>query len=328
MARKPTIDDFASGLWRRSFDPVNLDPEETLPLRTVPLIAGVLEADSLAWLIGPPASGKSFLALDLAAAITGKRPWRGHDVSTDPEAGGVLYLAGEGVPGLSARVVAAGIAGGVTVLPDPPTINAPEWEGLGQMAIEAGADLIVVDTQSRIGVGLDENSARDMSVLVEALEGLRRVSGACVLVIHHTGRSGAIRGSTVLEAAASTILRTTKTGDKVTVSCVKRRDGAPFDDIRLRLVAAGESARLVDDEPVDVPAAIQPAAGTGLSSTVEAALRAWWDAHQDAEITGTELGRVIPSSTFHRHKAGLLAAGWVASTGSGSSRRWRLARHP
>lgn len=49
---------------------------------------------------GQPGTGKSFLALDLAACIACGAPWFGHNTRQ----GGVVYLAGEGHAGLSRRL--------------------------------------------------------------------------------------------------------------------------------------------------------------------------------------------------------------------------------
>jgi AAA domain len=63
--------------------------------------------------------------------------------------------------------------------------------------------LIVVDTLARYGGAMDENSARDIGVLIAAADRLRMAYGATVLFVHHVGHSAKdrARGSYALMAA-------------------------------------------------------------------------------------------------------------------------------
>jgi hypothetical protein len=187
----------------------------------VPLIAGYLYRDSLAWLGGKPGHGKSFLAVDLACCIGTGTAWHGHEVT----AGKVLYLIAEGASGLSRRVDAWTLAHGrpvkrVVFLPVPvQLLTAVDVAAFGHLLADLAPDLIILDTQARVTVGGEENSSKDMGRFVDALEHLRRQSGACVLTVHHEARAGEnLRGSTALEGAATTILRATKDGQLVEVT--------------------------------------------------------------------------------------------------------------
>ena len=75
-------------------------------LRELPPLAwrvrGVLPASGVAVLYGPSASGKSFLALDVAAAIAEGRAWFGCRVTPAP----VVYACLEGEAGFRLRVAA------------------------------------------------------------------------------------------------------------------------------------------------------------------------------------------------------------------------------
>src|SRR5439155_20954414 len=63
------------------------------------LIEGILPADGLAVLYGPPAIGKSFLALDWAFSVQLGHAWLGHQVKR----GTVVYVYGEGGAALGQR---------------------------------------------------------------------------------------------------------------------------------------------------------------------------------------------------------------------------------
>lgn len=290
-----------------------------------PLIRGLLYRDSIAWLIGPPGNGKSFVALDMAGSVGTGEPWQGFPV----ERGDVLYLIAEGVSGVRPRVRAwessAGRAmAGVQFLPVAvQAANAGQWDALVQLAAELRPVFAVVDTQARVTVGMEENAAKDMGVFVHRVEQLRVATGACVTVVHHQGRNGEhMRGSTALEGAATTILRVAKDDDTVTVSCSKQKDAAPFDDITLRLIPTDSSAILaLTDRPQ----------GTDTDSAViRAMLSRWWTTHESDEVSVSVLVKsgVVAEATFHRAKKALVAAGIVERGGTGRGVRYRLPKNP
>jgi len=107
----------------------------------------------------------------------------------------------------------------------------PTWlaEAVQQLAeTEGDIGLIVIDTLARAMVPGDENSSQDMGRLVAAAELLRDRTGACVLLIHHTGKSAAqgARGHSSLRAAVDTEIEVTKDedGDLIEAKATKQRD--------------------------------------------------------------------------------------------------------
>jgi hypothetical protein len=67
------------------------------------LIEGVIPKKAFVALYAPPASFKSFVALDIAECIATTRPFLGKEVK---QQGAVLYIAGEGHGGIGARIKA------------------------------------------------------------------------------------------------------------------------------------------------------------------------------------------------------------------------------
>lgn len=213
------------------------------------LVQQHLVAGSLAVLYGKPGSGKSFLALDISLSIASGIPWGG---LTSKE-GMVLYVAGEGHGGLLQRVEAwccqheIPLPSNIRVLPGRVNLlHAEDVEGLlqGIRDMPTLPILIIFDTLSRCMVGGDENGNRDMGLIVSHLDCLREATGACILVIHHTVKSGKEeRGSTVLRGAADTMLQltTTSTFGRVVLSCEKQKDGTPFKTTEWQLTQVGES---------------------------------------------------------------------------------------
>ncbi len=172
------------------------------------LIRDVLTLDSESWLIGGPGSKKSFVALDMAARVSLGQDWQGRATV----AGSVVYIVAEGAAGSGKRVKAwqkeHGQMGRVMFLPRPVQAkNMKAWATLVEACRRIGPVMVILDTQARVTVGLEENSATDLGYYIEAVRALREATGACVLTIHHTGRRGQdARGTSALDGAQSTEL--------------------------------------------------------------------------------------------------------------------------
>lgn len=288
-----------------------------------PLVNEVLYANSLAWLQGKPGDGKTFVALDLAGSVATGTSWHGHIT----EHGQVLYIAAEGVTGVRGRVRAWESAigqpmTGVQWLPVAvQAANETEWAALVDLAPSVAAGgLIVVDTQARVTVGMEENAARDMGVFVQRLEELRQATGACILVVHHQGRSGDhMRGSTALEGAATTVMQVAKEDTDITVKCVKQKDAERFSDIHLELTSYGDSAVLM----LTGPGTGKPRLGAALKTAA-----AWWATFGDDTVSMTRLveADIATKPTLYRHLRTLVDAGIAVSNGSETRRRYSLSK--
>jgi len=202
-----------------------------------PLISGLLTLDSASWLIARSGSYKSFLALDWAAHVAAGRPWMGRQVA----AGRVVYVVAEGVGGMGPRIRAweqrnGPMSSDLLFVPVPIQVAREEhWAALVEASRRLDARMIILDTQARISVGLDENDNSAMGEMIESIERLRRASGACVLTVHHIGRSGRdARGASAIDAAQDTELRLTRTADRRVVLEVDKSRHAD-DDVRVEL---------------------------------------------------------------------------------------------
>lgn len=214
--------------------------DEITPL--LPLIGGYLWRDTIGWLTGQPGSMKSFVALSMACAVAAGHPWMGFPVTQ----GDVWYMVAEGAHGVRPRLRAwekTHLNGGrikhLTFLPRPVQARAGgEWALLVEGARRRAPALIVLDTQARITVGAEENSAKDMGEFVERADELRRASGATVLIVHHlTKDGGSMRGSGAMFGAAQTELLTVKEvrGSRtwVTVHTNKQKDSPELGPLQL-----------------------------------------------------------------------------------------------
>ena len=209
------------------------------------LIDQVMPADAFGVLYGPSGSYKSFIAMDMSAAIASSMTWHGHDVD---EPGHVLYIGAEGAAGLHLRKKAWEIRNhkpltNLGILSSAVTINSDDCDGLvllcEELAEEIGEPirLIVIDTLARSFDG-EENSATDMGAFVSSCDHIREKTGATILVIHHSGKDAekGARGSSALRAACDFEYKVTSPSKKASkITCTKAKDSDPFDDIAFKL---------------------------------------------------------------------------------------------
>jgi hypothetical protein len=179
------------------------------------LIEGTIGRIAMAVLYGDSNSGKTFLAIHMAASICRTVPWLGRNT-----AGGlVIYLATEAANSVRLRLRAYQRHHGCRV-PGFVIVESPVnlFDGyadvnallalITEIEQEYGekASLIVADTLSRISAGANENSGEDMGVVLRNADAIRAAVGAAFLWIHHTGKDAAkgMRGWSGMRAAIDT----------------------------------------------------------------------------------------------------------------------------
>lgn len=220
--------DPADALLAELLDASSLDNMPTLE----PLVGDILHRDSLARIIGPSGHMKSFVVIDIAAHVGTGMNWHGHHVAQ----GTVVYLVAEGARGIRKRVRAWEKHHGlkmqnVLFLPRPVQARGPEWDTLIEAMRRLEPALIVIDTQARVSVGVEENSNTELGIVVERLDDLRRASGACVLPIHHTGHVGEHgRGASAAKGALQSEMHVSKKGDNAANIVVTMKVGKQKDD--------------------------------------------------------------------------------------------------
>ena len=295
---------------------------ENLP-RPEFLIGDVVVRKSLPVLVGPPGSGKTLIALSMAASIATGFRWMGREVQTGP----VLYVAAEGSAGLGARVRAwkaehgCALAPNILFLCEPASLAEPadvqkllaEIELLPEPPV-----LVVIDTLSRCMAGLDENNQADMSRFVAGADEIRERTGAAVLIVHHSNAAGdRERGSTVLRGAADTMIFAKAEDGVVTVECAKQKDAAPFDKIRLELRPVADSAVVTLTDPMRVTTETL----TPIEREILEALNA---AFLEDGATASEWlkAQSRPEGTFFRARTALVTKGYVDPGKGGRGSRY------
>ena len=232
-----------------SWDSIKDEPVEWL-------IEDIIPKKAFVALYAPPASYKSFIALDMAEAIATGREWMGKEVK---QAGVVLYIAGEGHGGLGARIKACKIKNqspdGSPLYVIRAQINLRSSQEDFDNLLSAINDLleeideplqmIVLDTLMRMsGGGFNENSSEDMGGFITQAGKLQALYDCALLVIHHSGKdvSKGLRGHSSLLGAVDTELEINRLDSVInsadptvkgsgTITVTKQKDGS--DDIAI-----------------------------------------------------------------------------------------------
>lgn len=196
------------------------------------IVKGVVPAADLIVLFGESGSGKSFVALDLGAAIALGIPWRGQRVRK----GRVIYVAAEGGGGFRKRLLAYGAKHGLpldelnigVIHAAPNMLLKDDALDVCKAIIAAGgADLVIIDTFAQVIPGANENAAEDVGKALGHCRGIRVAVGAPVLLVHHSGKdqSRGARGWSGLKAAADAELEVLRTPGGRMLRVSKQKDG-------------------------------------------------------------------------------------------------------
>lgn len=192
------------GAYERITESIYADEEiENVPLPD-PLIEGVVDMNSCAAIYGRAGVGKSAVMQGMALCVATGQDWYGHPVLQ----GDVLYVVAEGQFGMGVRQLAwkkyteTTTVSGISYMTVAPNLMQTE-DRLAIMRVVAERQPVftILDTLARHVPGGDENTGPVMSLVVETLEGIKRASGGCASVVHHTGwGDGArLRGHSSLE---------------------------------------------------------------------------------------------------------------------------------
>ena len=201
----------------------------------------------IAALFGEAGTGKTFVGMDfILSGILGRQFAGLFNISKPFK---VAYCAGEGVAGLKNRFAAAVNKYqvspkdlGLTVYTDVPQLFDPNADKsiyvFVQELLDRGEqiDLLVIDTLHAANIGGDENSAKEISITLQAIKHARDKLGCTVLLLHHANKTGGYRGSSALHGAMDTMLQTKLTDGIGTLECFKQKDAERFKPLYFKLV--------------------------------------------------------------------------------------------
>lgn len=216
------------------FKPIRADAYLDRP-RVDWLVKGVLPRKSAGMTYGGSGDGKTFAILDIACAVALNLEWNGHKARK----GKVVYICAEGAGGFTTRLEAyikrnkinrKKLGDYLTVIPAAP--NFLKKEEVIELAEQINShnpetDLIIIDTLAQTSTGGDENSAKDMNVMLRYVGMLRDMTGCASHLIHHAGKDEArgARGSSTLKADCDVQFHVSREGDKRLLWVAKMKDG-------------------------------------------------------------------------------------------------------
>ena len=211
------------------------------------MVDRICERGTVMSIFGSPKSGKSFLAIAMACAVSSGKDFYGFN--TKPST--VLYLAGEGFIGVGRRVKAYEEFYNINISDKPLLVSNrgsrigddEEFAMLQNVCRDIEVDqgnigMIIIDTLAR-NYGLNENSTEDMNKFIQRVDELKEEFNSTIVIVHHTGHgsNGRARGSSVLPAALDYEFRVDRdknSDDKAMLVTVKQtlvKDGTPIDDL-------------------------------------------------------------------------------------------------
>lgn len=233
------------------------------------VVKGLIEQASLFMLFGPPKSGKTFAALDLALHVATGRDWFGRKLK---HAGLVVYIARESVGAIKRRVLAharhhkletedlrrlAIVTSNLNLMETDSVTAMLQLIRSAEQHARESAVLIIIDTLARAMTGGDEDKARDMSTAIAGADQLRETINAAVGLVHHEGKTEArgARGSNALLGAVDLSIVVSRDADagtsRMTVDAQREGDGSFSVGFSLDHVHLGE-----DDDGDEIATAV------------------------------------------------------------------------
>jgi len=258
------------------FRPMSMQALLSRPAKTW-LIDNVVGAGDKIMIYGASGCGKTHIVIDLIFASCMGVPFARR--FTTARRLNVAYAAGEGLSGLAQRfaavmdfysyhdplfdypnftffdVVPQLYAGEDAIYSERITDFIAEWKVRQDAGQCQPLDILVIDTLHTATAGADENSAKDMGIVLQLVQRATKELGCAVILVHHTGKNGeSERGSSALRGAMDTMIHIAKTSDngtKAVMRCAKSKDSEAWKEQTFDLTAHLDSVRVWWDEPSD-----------------------------------------------------------------------------
>lgn len=199
----------SESLSEKRYQLLSIKDIKNLP-KTEWLVKNLLPSQGLACIYGPSGSSKSFLALDLCMSASVLGEWFGLKIKNVP----VVYLVLEGLAGFKKRIIAwtkntrINPKNFFLIIED---INLSQKSDVNALLLELKEKgfkngLIVIDTLNQASPGVDENSVKEISVVINHLKLLQKQTESLTLIVHHSGKDATkgMRGSSSIRAALDT----------------------------------------------------------------------------------------------------------------------------
>jgi KaiC/GvpD/RAD55 family RecA-like ATPase len=293
-----------------------------------------MEGENVA-VVGPPKSGKSFLAIDLGLSLAANLPVVGkHAVK---RSGHVIYLSGEGHAGMKRRFLAWGRRRGLSLaeieaLPFHYNKGVPlaaESIAEAQAFVDAirrkiGADpvLVIIDTMARSLGALDENTAAAAAQYLALTEMLRDQLNCTTLTLAHaTNKPGTkaidFRGSSGFSAGFDSVWTLDKSDENATVEMRGKyfKDADDLGPFYFRLESLEDGGAVL--VPAEPPARNGGIEGSFLvehlrAAMIERGVAGWRNALTDEELAERLAGpEPDPDPAKSQEENAKAQSGWV-----------------
>lgn len=214
------------------------------------LIYDILPTVGINFLASEPKAGKTYLTLSMSCTIavepSGNRTqdainadllnWCGRETRH----GDVIYIAAEDIDDIAERVRGWAKYHHIQKIPHLHFFKRAlqirdEHErfmkALDRRYKDADIKLIVIDTLAMCTAGIEENSKKDFDAVIAAAEKLWRKYNCCVLIVHHAGKNGSMRGTSAMGGVCYTLMEIESIDEKLVLKCKYKRRGKNFEDI-------------------------------------------------------------------------------------------------
>jgi len=199
------------------------------------IVERLFSAGSVSLVVGEGGSKKTWAMLDMTVCVAQGVDWLGFMTQQAP----VLFIDEESGPRRLARRLGQVLRGYGAGAETP--ISYVTLAGFNFLQVETDvnelqalimgteAKLVVIDALADVMLGGDENSVRDVQPVFHRLRQVAEVTGAAIVVIHHSNKTGGYRGSSAMHGAVDLMLKMdSRTGENyIAFDVEKARDVEP-----------------------------------------------------------------------------------------------------
>ena len=230
---KQAIDEAAQTVVCAMTDDTDVIFDDLKPLTSPPsLIKGLLPRNGIAFIGGQSGAGKTFIAVDLAAALSSGQAFFGRKIK---ERVGIMFIAGEGAATIKPRLTIARMARNIeNPLPIARTSTIPDFTKAeevrefiaklkrikARMQEEHGVRMgvIFIDTLAAVFNMKDENDNAEAARIIRAMKVIGEELDVLMIPIHHYGKSAdtGLRGASAWRAGPDVVLSVTAERNNLT----------------------------------------------------------------------------------------------------------------
>ena len=303
--------------------PSHLDTrDEAIRKRPNALVEGVLYEGDLLVYVGESGTCKTFNMLDMATALANGQRWLGR-ATKQCRVGYLDQESGEYTIHNRLLMVEKGRFLDQTF---PKGIYLKHFEDIDLLTNTAiieqiistnALDVLFIDVLSGIHSG-DENTQKDMTIVMNALLHATKTLGCAIVLAHHTNKSGTYRGSTLIKNKCDTLINVQRVDDStVKINSEKVRNASPFSiKATNKFSSGGVYELLVQDEDSEQvkPVTKKASCAEAIMSELSTGQKVNWTPLKDAV-----LAKGYKRSTFDEALASLVNEQLIGRTTQGKS---------